>query len=135
MTNPYTVALVVDPNFGAHLGALAARMHTWIVATPENSAAAEIIWNLSANTKGNGLESGVTTFIADLKSDREGWCDAILDSIDEHHNSYSHDPGYTVLEVYGVPFTERLGLAFAECGFASFEQTEFGFRARKPHLK
>jgi hypothetical protein len=135
MTNPYTVALVADPNFGSRLGALAAKMHTWIVATPENSAAAELIWNSSANATGNRLESGVTTFISDLKSDREGWCDEILDSIDEHHNSYSHDPGYTVLDVYGVMLTERLRLVFAECEFTSFEQTEFGFRACKPRLK
>ncbi|VWC77128.1 hypothetical protein BCO18442_00976 [Burkholderia contaminans] len=55
----------------------------------------------------------------------------MLGSVDEHHNGYSHDPGYTVLEVYGIAFTERLRPAFTELGFSSFEQTAYGFRAIK----
>jgi hypothetical protein len=55
----------------------------------------------------------------------------MLNAVDEHHNGYSHDPGYSILEVYGIPFTERLRPAFTDLGFSSFEQTAYGFLARK----
>lgn len=56
----------------------------------------------------------------------------ILDSVDEHHNSYSQDdPGYSILEVYGTPFTERLRQAFVEFGFSVFTPTDYGFCVHK----
>ncbi|WP_175038959.1 hypothetical protein [Burkholderia contaminans] len=131
MTTPYTVALVVDPDFGSHLVTVSSRIHTWIVATAANAAAAEKIWAEQPEPRAHSIERGVTTFRADLGKDRNSWCEMMLGSVDEHHNGYSHDPGYTVLEVYGIAFTERLRPAFTELGFSSFEQTAYGFRAIK----
>ncbi|MFM0073665.1 hypothetical protein PQQ86_21145 [Paraburkholderia sediminicola] len=131
MTAPYTIALVVDPDFGSRLIAVSSRIHTWIVATTANAASAEKIWTEQPEPHSYSIECGVTIFHADLDEDRNRWCETMLNAVDEHHNSYSHDPGYTVIEVYGTPFEERLRSAFTELGFSSFEQTAYGFRARK----
>lgn len=103
---------------------------SWEVATA-NATAAERIWTSQPEHRRYGIECGVTTFQADLDKDRNSWCEMVLDAIDEHHNGYSHDPGYTVLEVYGIPFAERLRPAFTGLGFSSFEQIAYGFRAHK----
>jgi hypothetical protein len=125
-----TVALIVDPEFGTRIRDVAARVwHTWVVATPENVVVAEQIWS-APNSADLNMQGGVTTFIQH-GADRESWCDAILDSVDEHHNNYSRDPGYSILEVYGTPLTERLRAVFVEFGFSIFTPTDYGFCAYK----
>ncbi|CAH2810839.1 MAG: hypothetical protein CPDRYMAC_7098 [uncultured Paraburkholderia sp.] len=75
------------------------------------------------------MENGVTTFFIEPEdNDKYAWCENILEVVDQHHNDHAHNPGYTVIEAYGIPFTERLRPAFAEYGFTSFEQTAYGFR-------
>ncbi|WP_176060191.1 hypothetical protein [Paraburkholderia sp. BCC1876] len=126
-----TVALIVDPDFSARIQEVVARVrHTWVVATPANVAVAEQIWRALPKPPELNMEGGITTFIQ-YGVDREGWCDAILDSVDDHHNCYSYDPGYSILEVYGTPLTERLRSALVEFGFSVFTPTEYGFCARK----
>lgn len=126
-----TAALIVDPEFGARIRGVAAKVrHTWVVATPTNVAVAEQIWSASSNPPGLNKEGGVTTFFQ-YGADRESWCEAILDSVDEHHNSHSCTPGYSVLEVYGISLTERLRPVFIEFGFSIFKATDYGFFARK----
>lgn len=59
-----TVALIVDPDFGARIQEVIARVrHAWVVATPANVAVAEQIWRASPNSPGLNMEGGVTTFI------------------------------------------------------------------------
>ncbi|MEQ0777917.1 hypothetical protein ABLT15_37070 [Paraburkholderia tropica] len=126
-----TVALIVDPVFGARIHEVAARVrHTWVVATPANVAVAEQIWRASPNSLGLNIEGGVTTFIQ-YGVDRESWCDSILDSVDEHHNAYSGAPGYSILEVYGIPLTNQLQSTLVELGFSDFSSMNDGFCARK----
>ncbi|WP_157653645.1 hypothetical protein [Burkholderia ubonensis] len=126
-----TVALIVDPDFGARIQEVVARVrHTWVVATPANVAVAEQIWRASPNSPGLNMEGGVTTFIQ-YGVNRESWCDAILDSVDDHHNSYSGDPGYSILEVYGIPLTNRLQSVLVELGFSVFTSMDYGFCAHK----
>jgi hypothetical protein len=55
----------------------------------------------------------------------------MIGSLDEHHNTYAHTPGYTVVEVYGTHPSVNVQKAFEECGFVEFEVTDFGFIARK----
>lgn len=131
MMTPYTVALVTDPDFGSRLAAVSSRVHTWIVATAANSAAAEEIWAAQPQPRSYSIKRGVTTFRAELDEDRVSLCERMLTALDEHHNNHSHYPGYTVLEIYGISFTERLRPPFTELGFSSFEQTAYGFRAVK----
>ncbi|EKS9912568.1 MULTISPECIES: hypothetical protein [Burkholderia] len=127
-----TVALIVDPDFGARIQEVAAKVrHTWVVATPANVVVAEQIWRASPNPSRLNMEGGATTFIQ-YGVDQESWCDAILNAVDEHHNCHSYDPGYSILEVYGITLTERLRSALVELGFSFFSPTDWGFCARKP---
>jgi len=125
---PYTVALVVDPEFGEELAVLAARVHTWAIDTPTNRAVAEGMWSVAPEA--HGIESGVTTF-KPQGVNAEEWCLAVIDELDMHHNHYSHDPAYSVLEVYGAGLSERIREAFAFYGLVQFEETPAGFIAKK----
>lgn len=129
---PYTVALVVDPAFGERLKDVASRVHTWVVGTPANQAIARDVWSSAPKPSRPSIETGITTFDPGRASSPEEWCIGVLDAVDLHHNEYSHDPAYSVLEVYGLNFQDRLRAPFAEFGFTVFENTDYGFRATKP---
>src|SRR2546428_8732448 len=131
MAAPYTVALVVDPQFGDRLLSLAQRVHTWVVDAPTNKETAERFWASLPNPSAQGIEKGITTFIHRPHGVAEKWCSDIIGSLDDHHNQYAHTPGYTVLEVYGARPTDDVKSAFRECGLLAFELTDFGFIARK----
>jgi len=131
MPHPYTVALVLDPEFGEPLKHIAESMHVWAVGTPVNRSVADALWNQLPKPYEHNIESGITTFDPTLGSGPESWCKAIVDTIDQHHDETSHDPPYTVLLVYGLQFSESLRPCFTELGFTAFEPTGFGFRAFK----
>lgn len=110
-----TVALIVDPDFRARIQEVIARVrHTWVVATPANVAVAEQIWRASPNSRGLHMEGGVTRFI------QYG-----------DHNSHSCDPGYSILEVFGISLTNRLQSVLVELGFSAFTSMDYGLCARK----
>lgn len=125
---PYSVALVLDSAFGEALKQLAERLHVWVVDTPANRAVAESVWASEQPFRYN-IERGITTFASKLGKGPEEWCAAFLDTIDMHHDEQSHHPGYSVLEVYGLKFTDRLRPKFVDLGFTVFEDTDYGFRA------
>ncbi|MGH9872858.1 MAG: hypothetical protein ACRD9S_10380 [Pyrinomonadaceae bacterium] len=108
---PYTVTIVVDPEFGDRLYAVAKETPVWIVDTPVNRAAAEVV---RAQNSEQCHQSGVTTFQMERNSTPEEWCANILGAVDLHHGEYSHDPPYAVVEVIGAPLTVRLRQAFGE---------------------
>lgn len=91
---------------------------------------AEKRWASSSPRTESSIETGVTTFTPHGSTPEE-WCIGVIDALDQHHNSYSHDPGYTLLEVYGVAPSKEIQTVFAEFGFAEFTVTPDGFVARK----
>jgi hypothetical protein len=80
------------------------------------------------------IESGITKFTPSGGT-AEDWCVGVIDSLDVHHNQYSHDPGYTVLEVYGATLSEKIAAAFFKYGFFEFRNTDGGFVASKVAAK
>jgi hypothetical protein len=126
---PYAVAVVVDPAFGGRLSDLASRMHVWCIDTPDNRAAAEIVWH--QNEQAQSIERGVTIFSADLTDPPDEIVASELDTIDLHHGEYSHIPPYSVLHVYGASPTSVLGEALAGLGFINIVPTAEGFAARR----
>ncbi len=126
-----TVALVVDPTFGARLEEIAARMPVWIVDTPTNRPIAERHWQ---ECPGQSHVDGVTTFSVDPTRPREEWCIGELPAIDLHHGEYSANPPYRAIQVYGVEPTERIGTAFAEYGMTNITKTADGFLASRPNV-
>jgi hypothetical protein len=128
MNAEYTVALIVDPAFGARLSEIAGRMPVWIVDTPVNRLAAEQHW---AQHPAQSYTEGVTTFTGNPAGTPEEWCVGELHTIDVHHGELSHVPPYKAIEVHGVVFNARLAAAFAEYAMREITATSDGFRAER----
>ena len=127
----YAVALVVDPHYGVRLRELADRLHAWVAESPMNTPASEAYRASLPPGSDYSIESGITKFTPSGDT-AEDWCvGVIIASLDVHHNPYSHDPGYTVLEVYGAAPSGKIVAAFSEYGFSEFRSTDDGFVARK----
>jgi len=134
--DPYTIAIVVDPNFGARLRELPPHMPVWIAATPASRAAAEAVWN---ERTGHTHIDGITTFsVTDGERPSES-CERILGDVDLHHGEFSHTPAYAEVRVIGAVLDEVLEAAFREYDFTVFERNAEGFIARRgcfrrPHI-
>jgi hypothetical protein len=125
---PNTVTIVVDPEYGDRLNAEAKETPVWIVDTPVNRAAAEVV---RAQNPGQRHQSAVTTFRIERNSTPEEWCANILGAVDLHHGEYSHDPPYVVVEVIGALLTVRLRQAFSEYQLNAFVERAAGFQASR----
>jgi hypothetical protein len=126
---PYKVRVIVDREFGEHLAQLESGVPARIVDTPTNKAVAQRLW------KERNQEShltGITTFNDPDSLSPEDILVSKLDTIDLHHGSYSAVPPYTILEVLGVPLSERIKLALCEYGFNQFHPDATGFSAIRP---
>lgn len=123
---PYRVALVVDRDFGNRLEELARRVPVWICDSPENRSIAHRVWR---KTSSKEPQSGVTVFKVTRERTPEEMCIGTLENVDLHHGEHSHDPPFSVLEVYGTPMTENIRAAAEEFGFCDFEEHENGFVA------
>lgn len=123
---PYTVGIVVDPAYGERLRELATRLHTWIVDTPPNRAAAEVIWRTRPSPD---LERSVTTFPVDPRRSPAEWCQAILSTVEAHHGEDAHAPPVGTIEVVGTALTPELRAAFEALAFRAFAATPSGFVA------
>jgi hypothetical protein len=126
-SKPYRIAVVLDPDYGDRLIALSEQMPVWIVDTPTNRTAVEVLWTKS-NEK-HSAELGVTAFKVPTASLPEDDFLEILKDVDLHYGEYSHDPPYTVLEVMGVQISNRVREALRQLGFYKFEAIPDGFIA------
>jgi hypothetical protein len=121
----YTVAIVVDPAYGAQLAELAARVHAWVVDTAPNRAAAE---QVRRNSPGFSFESGVTLFAPSGRGPVQDVAD-IIGTVETHHGESSHIPPVSVLEVYGAEARPELRAVLARYGFTHVVDAAGGFRA------
>jgi hypothetical protein len=131
--NQYTIAIVVDPEFGKRVIPIASRIHVWLAGSPSNCDIAKSIWSNNTD-KTPSIETGITTFPISENENPEQWCKDILYMVDLHHGVYSHDPPLSALEIYGLSFNEQLRPFFSEYGFTLFVQTDYGFYASKGPL-
>jgi len=131
MAVEHAVALVLIRDFGSRLEGLAERLHVWLVDTPTNLAEARRIWSES---RARSLERGVTVFDAGTAADPDEIARQQLDTIDLHHGSWSHDPPWSRLEVYGARPTSDLVADLVELGFTKIAATPDGFTATRPPL-
>jgi hypothetical protein len=124
----HTVAIVVDREFGDPLVDLSQKMHVWVCDSPTNKRSAEAVRVTSA---GQSIELGVTTFrIADQDSPETMLLD-VLDTVDLHHGSYSHNPPWSELHIYGTTATPGVQLALAKFGARVIDQSQNGFRCAR----
>lgn len=123
---PYTVAIILDPNFGVRLRDVAARFDLWTVTSQLNRPVVEQ-WRMEQPTHydvsmwTNELFTGTTV---------EQWR-AVLENIEDHHGPYSHHPPVTILEVYGATLTDDMRRELGNYGYDTFEPTPDGFRATR----
>src|SRR2546429_8130973 len=103
---PYKVYVVVEREFGEQLATLAPGVPVWIVNTPLNRAVAQRLWK-ERNQKGHiwNLSSVEDLLVSEL------------DTIDLHHGPHSSNPPCTILEVLGVPLSDRIKAELAQYGF------------------
>jgi len=128
----HTVAIVVDPRFGERLIELLDRMPVWIADTADNRSAvalASVSLSPSGPQTGHTLPGAVTTFTIDPDSTPESWCIGILGTVAGHHDRYSHSPGYSALEIYGVEPTSALVADLADYRLTEIVKVPGGFRA------
>jgi hypothetical protein len=127
--DPHSVFVVLDGEYGTRLSELIVKGPIWIVDTPTNRAAAEIFWAAYPDRK---HPDGVTVFKSMNVGSPETILLANLYTIDLHHNAYSADPPYTVLEVIGTSLSEKIKTELSEYGFDKSLTTSEGFRAERP---
>lgn len=79
--------------------------------------------------------TGVSTMLSAYnfgETREDQFLDNWLGTIDEHHNAHSTDLPYTVLDVVGVPLSQRIrDVLMGELGFEDCNPTETGFIATR----
>lgn len=128
----YSVAVVVDRDFGDRVSHLAWRQRTWIVQSPVNLAATHR-FDPSGHIGrvADPLRSGITLFEAAEGDSAEEVCIIGVELLDDHHSPYTEGGGWLAIEVYGVALSRRLQDVFEEIGGAIFLQTVDGFVCRR----
>jgi hypothetical protein len=121
-----TVAIVLDPGFGAQLHELAARMPVWIVDAPGNRASIESEWT---RRRQDGVERELSVFrMIDGLAPSEHIA-AILRTIEAHHGPAAQQPPFTTLLVIGAGIDATVARAISASGGSEPIPTADGFRA------
>jgi hypothetical protein len=126
---PYGVFVVLDGEYGTRLSPLVVKGPILVSDTPINRAVAQSFWNAFPDR--DHLD-GITVFTSKNSVSTEESLLYEIDTIDMHHNAYSADPPYTVLEIIGTPLTAKIESELSRYGFDEFLATAEGFRAVRP---
>jgi hypothetical protein len=121
---PYRVYVVVDPHYRERLRDLPADEPIWVIDSAENHPVIQTLWN---ERKGSINVDGITSFKYDPKANPEEWFVTELATIDLHHGEISHNPPYSVLEIIGVLWSDKIENVLKEYGFIKYERTAQGF--------
>lgn len=128
---PYTVAIVLDANFGVRLRDVAARCDVWTVTSQINRTVVEQLWQEAAETHARHEVSLWTSELTGTTT--EEWR-TILQNIEDHHGPHGHNPPVTTLEVYGATLTDDMRRELGRYGYDTIEPTSDGFRATRPDV-
>jgi hypothetical protein len=55
----------------------------------------------------------------------------ILETVEDHHGEFHHEPPWSEIDVFGVELTDELEKAFGDLGVTEFERVEGGFKCRR----
>ncbi|HUP62273.1 MAG TPA: hypothetical protein VNA69_17850 [Thermoanaerobaculia bacterium] len=117
---PRHVAVVFAPDYSAELGKLAFHTPVWIAETPENRGAAARAWQESVEWP----HISVTLFRQPAgEPSRDDWRTLV--------EQISFERPVDGIDVIGTPLSPIALDALREAGFAKFEETAEGFRARR----
>jgi hypothetical protein len=121
---PYTVHIVIAPNYGKRLRDLPKGEPAWILDTPINRQACQ--GNSSEDTPNSHLV-GYTLFKYSTEDSPEEMLLSLLENIELHHGELSHAPPYSILNVIGVKWSGNIATRLAEFGFTTHKETAEGF--------
>ena len=121
-----TVAIVLDPDYGARLFALAERHPVWIVDSSANRPAIEAVWTQRRQER---AERELNVFRAIEGLTAEDHVVALLRSVDAAHGPAAQDPPFGLLLVEGATLSDALNAALLARGASRTERTATGFRA------
>jgi len=123
---PYRVHVVVNPHYGESIHSLPVEEPAWVVDSQDNHTVIQALWDERRITD---HLVGITSFKFDDQATPEDWLVSILATIDLHHGEFSHDPPYSVLNVIGVKWSDRIQKELNEFGFNQYKPTPEGFVA------
>jgi hypothetical protein len=119
-----SAAIVLDPDFGAELHSLAARMPVWIVDSPGNRAAIEAEWT---RRRRDGAVRELSVFRAIDGLSPSDHLAALVRTIDAAHGPGAQDPPFRTLLVYGASPDEIAAIAVRALGGGEPVATVDGF--------
>lgn len=117
------VALVLNEVVADTFKSVAKEMPVWIVETQGNAGFIDQSRKEVCNV--------ITTFPSKKGESVADLAERIIYALDEHHDEHSQDDPYDTLLVFGLTLAESKKEAFLNVGFSKFEETDFGFVARK----
>jgi hypothetical protein len=125
---PYRIHVIVDASSGERIRDLPIEEPRWVVESADNLPIVQALWRERKTT--NHLE-GITSFKVDSKATPEDWLVSELSSIELHHGEFSHNPPWSVLNVIGVRWSERISSELGQFGFTEHVDTAIGFEAKR----
>jgi hypothetical protein len=122
MNNVHKVAIVIDKDFPKdQLLLIASKMHVWLIESESNLENSKIFYEQNNSSSDDLLADGVTVFQnTDEEMSAENILDSVIEEVNEHHNEYSHTPGWSELYVYGVLLNDKVRAILQEFGFINF---------------
>jgi hypothetical protein len=121
-----SIAVVLDPEFGAELHQLAAQMPVWIVDSVANRGAIEAEWT---RRRRDGAERELSVFRAIDGLPATGHLTALLKTIDAAHGPGVQDPPFRTLLVFGLAADETAATAVRAHGGVALVARADGFTA------
>jgi len=121
---PYRVHVIVDPCYAECIRSISPNQPAWVVDSADNRRALQYFRN---DQRPPALSADITSFMVDHKAGPEDWLIAELPVIELHHGQLSHVPPYSVLNVIGVRWSERIQQELRRLGFDNHEPTPNGF--------
>jgi hypothetical protein len=122
----HRVALVLDPDYAERIIELSRECHAWVVKSAANDG---VVAALRHEDQAYSFDVGVSTFNG-AKTPEASFL-SILETVEEHHGAYSHDPPLSVLQVVGIEPSAAVIEELAAYGFGRIEPSDDGFIARR----
>ena len=124
-----SVAIVLDPDFGAELHQLSAQMPVWIVDSPGNRPAIEAEWT---RRRRDGVERELSVFRSIEGFSASDHLAALLKTIDAAHGATVQDPPLRTLLVFGAVADDTAKAAVRAIGGTAPVATASGYRVIFP---
>jgi hypothetical protein len=126
--------VIVDPQYGDRLEALAQLAPVWMVDTHINKESVERAWKTRPDAD-HREKGGVTAYKTQNPEERLSSLLGVMPDLEIHHGSVENNelvfPKGFVLSVVGLTISDDVMSALQNFGFTSFIETAEGFEACK----